>query len=86
MTITGAVAHEAVPRYLAEMDVGVAPYPDLPTFYFSPLKIFEYAAARVPIVASAVGQIAEILVHRKSALLHPPGAWQPATRTPGACS
>jgi len=73
VTITGAVAHEEVPRYLAEMDVGVAPYPDLPTFYFSPLKIFEYAAARVPIVASAAGQIAEILVHRKSALLHPPG-------------
>ena len=73
VTMTGAVAHEEVPRYLAEMDVGVAPYPDLPTFYFSPLKIFEYAAARVPIVASAAGQIAEILVHRKSALLHPPG-------------
>ena len=74
VTITGAVAHEEVPRYLAQMDVGVAPYPVLPMFYFSPLKIFEYAAARVPIVASAAGQIAEILVHRKSALLHPPGS------------
>ena len=73
VTITGAVPYQEVPRYLAQMDVGVAPYPALPTFYFSPLKIFEYAAARVPIVASAAGQIAEILVHRKSALLHPPG-------------
>jgi len=73
VTITGAVAHHEVPAYLARMDVGVAPYPVLPTFYFSPLKIFEYAAARVPIVASGSGQIAELLVHRKSALLHVPG-------------
>jgi len=45
----------------------------LPDFYFSPLKIYEYMAARVPIVASAIGQIAEILTHRQTALLHPPG-------------
>jgi glycosyltransferase involved in cell wall biosynthesis len=56
------------------MDVGLAPYPALPMFYFSPLKIFEYAAAGVPIVASASGQIAEILAHRSTALLHPPGS------------
>ncbi len=74
VTITGEVAHRDVPRYLAQMDVGVASYPPLPTFYFSPLKIFEYAAAGVPIVASASGQIGELLVHRSSALLHPPGS------------
>jgi glycosyltransferase involved in cell wall biosynthesis len=72
VTITGEVANRDVPRYLAQMDVGVAPYPVLPTFYFSPLKIFEYAAAGVPIVASASGQIAEVLVHRRSAMLYPP--------------
>src|SRR5438876_10001310 len=55
------------------MDVAVAPYPRLSDFYFSPLKIYEYMAAGVPIVASAIGQITEILTHRRTALLHPPG-------------
>ncbi len=73
VTITGEVPHQEVARYLAGVDVGVAPYPALPMFYFSPLKIFEYAAAGVPIVASAAGQITEILAHRRSALLHEPG-------------
>jgi len=71
--ITGNVSYADIPRLLWQMDVGVAPYPALPRFYFSPLKIYEYMAARVPIVASAVGQIAEILIHRQTALLHPPG-------------
>jgi glycosyltransferase involved in cell wall biosynthesis len=31
-------------------------------------------AAGVPIVASAIGQITEVLSHRKTALLHPPGS------------
>ncbi len=71
--ITGNVSYAEVPRLLWQMDVGLAPYPSLPDFYFSPLKIYEYMAARVPIVASAIGQISEILTHRQTALLHPPG-------------
>lgn len=73
VTVTGRVAHRDVPRYLEQMDVGVAPYPPLPMFYFSPLKMFEYAASGVPIVASASGQISEIFEHGVSALLHAPG-------------
>ncbi len=73
VTVTGEVAHADVPRYLARMDVGLATYPPLPLFYFSPLKVFEYAAAGVPIVASTSGQIAEVLEHRVNGLLHRPG-------------
>ncbi len=73
VTVTGEVAHADVPRYLARMDVGLATYPPLPLFYFSPLKVFEYAAAGVPIVASMSGQIAEVLEHRVNGLLHRPG-------------
>lgn len=72
--ILGAVPYAAVPAQLVRMDVGAAPYPALSAFYFSPLKIFEYAAAGVPIVASASGQIAELLAHRRTAMLHPPGS------------
>lgn len=71
--LTGAVDPDAVPALLARMDVGVAPYPDLPCFYFSPLKVFEYMAAGLPIVASRVGQLAGLLRHDVTALLCPPG-------------
>jgi glycosyltransferase involved in cell wall biosynthesis len=51
------------------MDMAVAPYPMLPHFYFSPLKVFEYMAAGLPIVASRVGQIARIIQHDVNGLL-----------------
>lgn len=74
VTFTGAVEIDDVAANLRRMDVAVAPYPRLPGFYFSPLKLFEYMAAGVPIVASDIGQISEVLEHRRTALLHRPGA------------
>jgi len=73
VTLTGSVSHQEVGRYLARMDAGVAPYPPLPLFYFSPLKVWEYAGAGVPIVASASGELPALFPHRVAALLHPPG-------------
>ncbi len=74
VTFTGEVAHAGIATVLAQMDVAVAPYPRLKGFYFSPLKIFEYMAAGVPVVASDIGQVGEVLVHGKTALLHRPAA------------
>ncbi len=51
----------------------MAPYLNQENFYFSPLKIFEYMAAALPIVASDVGQISELIVHGKSGMLVTPG-------------
>jgi glycosyltransferase involved in cell wall biosynthesis len=73
VTLAGSVPHEHVPKYLAQIDVGLAPYPPMPLFYFSPLKLWEYAAAGVPIVASSSGDLPELFPHRTAALLHPPG-------------
>lgn len=70
---TGAVPLDTIPLALAGLDVAVAPYPPLENFYYSPLKIFEYMAAGLPIVASAIGQICEVLEHERTALLVPPG-------------
>jgi len=70
---TGAVAPDDVPAALGAMDVVVAPYPQLDKFYFSPLKIFEYMAAGKPIVASAIGQIVDIIEHERTGLLVPAG-------------
>ena len=70
---TGAVAPHEVPGWLASMDVAVAPYPKLANFYFSPLKVYEYLAAGLPIVASRIGQLADLLRHEETGLLCPPG-------------
>lgn len=73
VTFTGAVSPDAVPDLLARMDVGVAPYPDLPDFYFSPLKVYEYMASGLPVVASRIGQIQEIVSEPVDGLLPEPG-------------
>ena len=60
----GAVAPADMPGQLAGSAIGVAPYPDLggeQQQYFSPLKVYEYLAAGLPVVASAVGQLPQIL-------------------------
>ena len=73
VNMTGAVPPEHMPDYYAMMDVGVAPYPDNIPFYFSPLKIFEYMAAGLPVVASDIGQISEVVAHQKTGLLYRAG-------------
>lgn len=70
---TGAVAPEEVPGLLASMDVAVAPYPDLPEFYFSPLKVYEYMAAGRASVASRIGQLESLIQDGLNGLLCPPG-------------
>ncbi|MFV0407121.1 MAG: glycosyltransferase family 4 protein [Propioniciclava sp.] len=73
VTMTGAVPAAEIPALLAQMDVATAPYPDLPDFYFSPLKIYEYLAAGLPIVASAIGPIPDALDGGRWGSLVPPG-------------
>ncbi|TFD48947.1 glycosyltransferase family 1 protein [Cryobacterium frigoriphilum] len=72
---TGAVAPERIPHLLRGFDVAVAPYPLAETAdqYFSPLKVYEYLAAGLPVVASAIGQIPAIIDHDSTGLLVAPG-------------
>jgi len=77
---TGQVAPDAIPGLLASMDVAVAPYPPLGMFYSSPLKVYEYMAAGLPIVASKIGQVGEIIDHEQTGLLFPPGDAASLTR------
>lgn len=69
----GAVAPDDVPRLLARMDVGTAPYADAQDCYFSPLKVLEYMAAGLPVVASDAGQVREMVAHERTGLLVAPG-------------
>jgi glycosyltransferase involved in cell wall biosynthesis len=71
--LVGGVAPEEVPGFLASMDVAVAPYPELPNFYFSPLKVYEYMAAGLAVVASRLGQLAGLIRPGENGLLYTPG-------------
>jgi glycosyltransferase involved in cell wall biosynthesis len=73
VSITGLVPPVVIPDLLHQMDVAVAPYRDAPDFYFSPLKLFEYMAAALPVVASATGQIPHVISNRANGLLYQPG-------------
>ena len=70
---TGSLLHVEVSALIRQFDVALAPYPILDhAFYFSPLKLFEYMACGVPVVAAAVGQIADVIRDGDTGLLYPP--------------
>ena len=74
VVMTGAVDYADIPHYLGVADVAVAPYLKFgDPFWGSPMKIFEYMAAGKAIVASAVGQIREVIRHGETGILVKPG-------------
>jgi glycosyltransferase involved in cell wall biosynthesis len=76
IVFTGAVPHDRMPAALAGADIGVAPF-DLGAhaplslgFYWSPLKIFEYMAAGLPVVAPAVDRIPSLVADGREGVLY----------------
>jgi glycosyltransferase involved in cell wall biosynthesis len=72
----GSVPRDRIPGLLEACDALASPHVELEggvPFFGSPTKLFEYMAAGRPVVASALGQIADVLDHERSALLVPPG-------------
>lgn len=72
------VPNKDVPLWVRSFDVAVAPFPltEHYAYFMSPLKLFEYMAAGVPIVTTDLPSIREILQHRKNAWLVQPGSAQ----------
>lgn len=71
---TGMVTHADVPRFIAAADIAVVPYPPMEQeMWLSPLKMFEYMSSGKAVVASAVGQINDVLQDCRNGLLVPPG-------------
>ncbi|MFZ5517062.1 MAG: glycosyltransferase family 4 protein [Candidatus Zhuqueibacterota bacterium] len=69
-----AQPREKLEELLAILDIGVAPYRELPVkFYGSSMKVFDYMAGGCAIVASRIGQVAEVVRHEQTGLLVPPG-------------
>jgi glycosyltransferase involved in cell wall biosynthesis len=71
--LTGAVAPGDVAGLLEGADVTVAPYPATAERYFSPLKAVEGMAAGLPLVASRVGQLPELVRDGRTGVLCEPG-------------
>lgn len=74
ITMAGEIPYSDVPDYIRVMDIPIAPYLDIPEFYFSPIKIYEYMSTGKPPVTSRIGQIPEVVQEGKTGLLCTPGS------------
>jgi glycosyltransferase involved in cell wall biosynthesis len=70
---TGVVSYDAMPDHLAAMDIGAVVAEPGHSFHYSPLKVAEYLAAGLPIVAPKVPALTERLHDGLDALLVEPG-------------
>ena len=76
VTFIGALPHEQMPGRLAAADVGVAPFdvsahPALAfEFHWSPLKIFEYMASGLPVVAPRIQRLTDIIDDGRNGVLY----------------
>lgn len=75
-TFTGRIPHDDVPAYLDACDILVSPHvpaTDGSEFFGSPTKLFEYMAVSKPVVASRLGQMADVIRDSENGLLVEPG-------------
>ena len=70
---TGWLPWEEVAQRLKAADLAVAPYLKIEPFYFDPVKLLEYMAFGLPIIASDIERIAEMLDFGKAGMLVKPG-------------
>lgn len=69
VTFTGFVSPDEVVRYLTVFDIGLMPNSNR---HGSPMKVFEYLAMGVPVVAADYAPIAEVIVSGETGLLFKP--------------
>jgi glycosyltransferase involved in cell wall biosynthesis len=78
LTFVGSVPHDEMPAALAAADIGVAPFdiarhpPLALAFYWSPLKIFEYMASGLPVVAPALPRLSALVADGVEGALYRP--------------
>lgn len=73
-TLVPYVPQEKLPLYLRSADILVMNFPNTPHYahHMSPMKLFEYMAAGVPILTTDLPSVREVL-DEKSAFFTPPG-------------
>ncbi|KAA3652972.1 MAG: glycosyltransferase family 1 protein [Calditrichaeota bacterium] len=77
--LVGFIPNDEIPRYLSCMDITIAPYPRLDLFYASSMKLFEYMAAGKAVVATRIGQLAEVMKDGENGYLYDPDDAQELT-------
>ncbi|GAB5046713.1 glycosyltransferase family 4 protein [Thermodesulfovibrio sp. TK110] len=71
---TGYVPHSLIPEYLSKAKIAVLPnVAEGPSQFSSPLKLFEYMAAGIPIVASDLPVFKEVLQNEETAIFFETG-------------
>lgn len=67
------VPHKDIPSYLKASDALVMNYPATEHYslYMSPLKMFEYMASSVPVVATDISSVREVLNEENAVLIRP---------------
>ncbi len=74
---TGWLPLDEVAERLKTIDIAVAPYSRLEDFHFDPVKILEYMAMGLPVIASDQGEVSTMLDGGRCGLLVPPGEIEP---------
>lgn len=71
----GFASRSEVPRWMRSCDVLTMPWPqnEWAAYQTSPIKLYEYMAAEVPVVASDMPSIQNVVVSDRDAVLVPPG-------------
>jgi glycosyltransferase involved in cell wall biosynthesis len=67
--LLGPIPHSLVPGVLADADIGLAPYARDAPDYFSPLKLFEYMAAGLAVVAGDLPATRQLVTGEQAVLV-----------------
>lgn len=70
---TGTVPYSDMPRYLNACDAGLVLSPPTGSMHYSPVKLREYMACGIPVIAHKAGEPSSILRDEHDALLVAPG-------------
>lgn len=70
---TGQIANRELPALLASLDAAIVTAAAGQEFHYSPLKVREYLAMALPVVAPSVGELPRVLEDGVNACLYEPG-------------
>jgi glycosyltransferase involved in cell wall biosynthesis len=82
LRFTGMLGHDAVPDHLELLDVAIIPYSNL---HGSPMKLMEFMAMGLPVVAPALPPVLEVVRDGETAFLFAPDDMQAMSQVLQAC-